>query len=137
VRSRPALAAITLNRRGGGVAAVSRLLHQVVADEWGEDCQVITLVDSGAVSLETGLERRIQFGARMAWLQASGRCDWMMCTHLSVARAQDLIPSPVRRPYAVFLHGIEAWRPLTPSQRRALLGATLLLANSAYTSARV
>jgi phosphatidylinositol alpha-1,6-mannosyltransferase len=137
VRSRPALAAITLNRRGGGVAAVSRLLQQVVAGEWGRDCRVVTLVRPGADSLETGPQRRIRFGARLTWLQASGQCDWMLCTHLSVARAQDLIPAPVRRPYAVFLHGIEAWRPLTPSQQRALQGATVLLANSAYTSARV
>jgi phosphatidylinositol alpha-1,6-mannosyltransferase len=137
VKSRPALAAITLGRRGGGVAAVSRLLYQVVSDEWGGDCRAVTLVESSADSLETGLQRRISFGARMTWLQASGRCDWMMCTHLSVARAQELIPPPIRRPYALFLHGIEAWRPLTASQQRALQGATVLLANSAYTSARV
>jgi phosphatidylinositol alpha-1,6-mannosyltransferase len=137
VRSGPAIAAITLNRRGGGVAAVSRLLHQVVSERWGGDCRVVTLVDADAASLETGLRRRVSFGAQLTWLQASGRCDWMLCTHLSVARAQKLIPSPARRPYAVFLHGIEAWRPLTASQRRALGGATVLLANSAYTSARV
>jgi phosphatidylinositol alpha-1,6-mannosyltransferase len=137
VTSRPAIGAITLNRRGGGVAAVSRLLHQVLSEGWGGPCPVVTLVDADAPSLETGLRRRVSFGAHLTWLQASGRCDWMMCTHLSVARAQELIPSPVRRPYAVFLHGIEAWRPLTPSQRRALRGATVLLANSAYTSARV
>jgi len=137
VRSRPAIGAITLNRRGGGVAAVSRLLHQVVSEGWGGDCRAVTLVDAAARSLETGLRQRVSFGARLTWLQASGRCDWMMCTHLSVARAQELIPSPLRRPYAVFLHGIEAWRPLTASQRSALRGATVLLANSAYTSARV
>jgi phosphatidyl-myo-inositol dimannoside synthase len=136
-RPRPGLAAITLNRRGGGVAAVSRLLRQVVSDEWGRECRVVTLVEERAASLESGIARRLSFGARMTWLQASGQCDWMMCSHLSVARAQHLIPSPVRRPYALFLHGIEAWRPLTSSQQRALRGAAVLLANSAYTSARV
>jgi len=137
MRSRPAIGAITLNRRGGGVAAVSRLLHQAVSEVWGGDCRVVTLVEADAASLETGLRRRVSFGAQLTWLQASGRCNWMLCTHLSVARAQELIPSPVRRPYAVFLHGIEAWRPLTASQQRALRGAAVLLANSAYTSARV
>jgi phosphatidylinositol alpha-1,6-mannosyltransferase len=137
VKSRPALAAITLAPLGGGVAAVSRLLAQVLADGWGAGCPVVTLTRAGAPSLETGSGRRLGFGARLTWLQASGQCDWLVCTHLSVARAQGAIPPPVRRPYAVFLHGIEAWRPLSEARRRALAGAAVVLTNSAYTAARV
>jgi Zn ribbon nucleic-acid-binding protein len=36
-------------------------------------------------------------------------------------------------PYAVFLHGIEVWKPIVGRRREALLGASLLLVNSATT----
>jgi phosphatidylinositol alpha-1,6-mannosyltransferase len=36
-------------------------------------------------------------------------------------------------PYAVFLHGIEVWKPIVGRRREALLGANLLLVNSATT----
>jgi phosphatidylinositol alpha-1,6-mannosyltransferase len=53
--------------------------------------------------------------------------------HLSVLHA--IIPSLRRVPYVVFLHGIEVWQPLLGRRRDALLGATLLIANSETTVA--
>ncbi len=43
----------------------------------------------------------------------------------------------MRRPYGIFLHGIEAWRPLSDMQRAVIEGASVLLANSRYTADRI
>jgi phosphatidylinositol alpha-1,6-mannosyltransferase len=47
------------------------------------------------------------------------------------------IPRRLRQPYAIFLHGIEVWRPLTRGEQAVLEGAQLRLANSPFTAARV
>jgi phosphatidylinositol alpha-1,6-mannosyltransferase len=131
----PALAAISLNARGGGVARVSVLVRRVFADHWGDACRLKTLTSGD--DLRSTTWDRAMFGAELAASQALGRCRWVFYSHLRIARVQAFIPPPFRRPYAVFLHGIEAWRPLTRSERRVLEGATLLVANSAYTAKRV
>jgi phosphatidylinositol alpha-1,6-mannosyltransferase len=77
------------------------------------------------------------FGARVAALQAAGMCDWMFFTHLAVAKTQLFVPSALRRRYAVFVHGIEAWRPLGLAEQQALSGASLRIANSEFTARRV
>lgn len=133
---RPGLAAVTFSEHGGGIAAVSRLLQRVLNETL--DRPVLTFALSpNRVRFDTGTAARIAFGARIALAQMAGHCDWMLFTHLSLATAQARIPSRVRRPYAVFLHDIEAWTPLSPFRRRVLAGAFLRLANSQYTAHRV
>jgi phosphatidylinositol alpha-1,6-mannosyltransferase len=61
----------------------------------------------------------------------------VLFSHLGLARAERLVPAPLRAPYAVFLHGVEAWRRLGPVDRHLLAGAALRLANSNYTADRV
>lgn len=135
----PALAAITLDQTGGGVAAVSRLVWQVFRDRWGDDCRLFTLVGGGAElrSLDSSTAARLGFGTVLAREQLFGQCPWVFYSHLSVARVQQFVPAPLRRPYAVFLHGIEAWRSLPASQQRVLAGAALRVANSQFTARRV
>jgi phosphatidylinositol alpha-1,6-mannosyltransferase len=137
--TRPCLAAITLDREGGGVATVSRLFRQAFRDRWGEGSSLVTLVDDGkaTTSLEASTFARIRFGTRLASRQILGQCPWVFYTHLSVARVQGFVPPPVRQPYGVFLHGVEAWQRLAASQRRVLTGAALRIANSAFTARRV
>lgn len=137
--SRPCLAAITLDPKGGGVAAVSRLLWRVFEDRWPGTTRLVTLLDDGAArrSLESSTATRLRFGAQMAGTQASRQCDWIMYSHLSVAKVQAFVPPPIRRPYAVFIHGIEAWREITHAQAWVLRGATLRVANSVFTAGRV
>ncbi len=133
----PAVAAITLHPAGGGVAAVARLVWDAMQARWKSGATLVTLVPGGQpTSLETSTPARLAFGARIAALQATGRCRWTFYTHVSLAQVQRFVPGP-RRPYVVFLHGIEAWRPLTPAAARVLAGATLRVANSRYTAARV
>jgi phosphatidylinositol alpha-1,6-mannosyltransferase len=74
---------------------------------------------------------------RIVGLQAAG-ADWVLYAHLGLARAHRLVPPWWRRRYAVFLHGIEVWGTgLSHDRRAALAGATLRIANSAYTARRI
>ena len=56
---------------------------------------------------------------------------------VTLAQAQQFVPKPMRRPYGVFLHGIEAWTDLSPNEKRAVVAADLRIANSRYTAKRV
>lgn len=132
-------AAITLDQRAGGVAAASRIMWRALAARWNGACRLLTLSRSpgaGAAG-RPGLASRLRFGAQLAASQALGDCRWILFSHLSLARAQLFVPRRFRRPYAVFLHGIEAWTALTTAQRQTLRGAALLIANSDYTARRV
>jgi phosphatidylinositol alpha-1,6-mannosyltransferase len=135
----PGLVAITLDARGGGVAAASRLMWQAFQDRWHGECRLETLVDDGAENstLETDTATRVAFGARLAKAQVLNECRWLFYSHLGVAQVQNYLPSAFRRPYGIFLHGIEVWRELTAGQRRLLSEASLLVANSEYTARRV
>ncbi len=138
--TRPCLAAITLDPQGGGVATVSRLVWQVFQDRWGQNCKLFTLVDGQGQelrSLESSTAARVGFGTVVARAQVLRQCPWVFYSHLGVARVQQFVPTPVRRPYAVFLHGIEAWCNLSPALRRVMDGAALRVANSHFTARRV
>lgn len=132
---RAGLAAVTLDARGGGVSAVARLLWRYV-QERGDRSSLFTLVPArrAARSLETGPGRRLGFGARIAVAQALGRCEWMLYSHLSLAKVQAFVPRAGRRPYVVFLHGIEAWRALPADLARILASASVRIANSEFTA---
>ena len=118
---------------------VSRLLWRVFSDRWGDQTRLMTLLeDSGPLdSLDSSTATRLRFGTALAGGQAFGQCPWVFYSHMSVARVQSFVPAPFRRPYGVFLHGIEAWQPLAPPQRRVLQGAAVRIANSRFTADRV
>jgi glycosyltransferase involved in cell wall biosynthesis len=59
--------------------------------------------------------------------------DFVLYDHVDLAILHAIIPRLRPIPYAVFLHGIEVWRPIVGRRREALLGASLLLVNSATT----
>jgi len=59
--------------------------------------------------------------------------DFVLYDHVDLAILHTIIPRLRPVPYAVFLHGIEVWKPLVGRRREALLGASLLLVNSATT----
>jgi len=59
--------------------------------------------------------------------------DFVVYDHVDLAILHAIIPRLRPIPYAVFLHGIEVWKPVVGRRREALLGASLLLVNSATT----
>src|SRR5262249_25480023 len=102
-----------------------------MGDTWGDHRRPITLSDAPADPdrpTRPTIASRAGFGLRLAAAQAAHPDGWLFFTHLSLARAQRLMPGILRRPYAVFLHGIEAWRPLSGHERAVLRGAALRVA---------
>lgn len=61
--------------------------------------------------------------------------DLIIYDHVHLAVLHGSLPGLRHIPYAVFLHGIEVWEWLSGRRREALLGATMLIANSATTVA--
>jgi phosphatidylinositol alpha-1,6-mannosyltransferase len=131
----PLLAAVSLDERGGGVALVARLLWEVMQREWGRGARLLRLIDGQ--NPQPTFADKSRYALRLAALQASPDIDLILYSHLRLAKPLLGVPRAYRKPYAVFLHGIEAWRGLPPGQLQLLADAELRLANSAFTARRV
>lgn len=131
----PRLASIA-RRKGDGVGYVSLLLDRALRDLFGRDLTAVDLAPArvGRVSAyETA-----RFAGRLGSAALRGRGDWVLYSHLGIARAQRLLPPPLRSPYAVFVHGIEVWESSLDASRISLLRrARLRIANSEYTAHRL
>jgi phosphatidylinositol alpha-1,6-mannosyltransferase len=131
-------AAVTLDARGGGIAAVSRLLWRAVADAWPEESELVTLMPpSASGAARPSALAKARFAADVLTTHVRGTVRWTLYSHLALARLQPWLHGRLARPYAIFLHGIEAWRPLSSTDVRAVTGASLLIANSSYTARRL
>jgi glycosyltransferase involved in cell wall biosynthesis len=118
-----------------GIAYVGLLLERALAElaPWSRTITVFPDVEGG--SDPTLLQRGV-FKARL--LRGGHRAELLLFNHLGVATAEVSLPSRLRRPYAVFLHGSEAWDPdIEPDRKRALAQAKILIANSELTAQRV
>ena len=130
----PMLAVITLTPGGDGVAVVAKLIWRAFERRW-RDARLVTMFDGPART--PGLTDKAGFAAGLMTALAAHRPSAVVYSHLGLARAQAYVPSLFERPYAVFLHGIEAWGALDESDVRLLQRARLRLANSAFTACRV
>jgi phosphatidylinositol alpha-1,6-mannosyltransferase len=83
------------------------------------------------------LGRKIAFGGPLILDQLRSRVHSILFSHLGLAGVERLVPSRLQAPYGVFLHGIEAWKPLTAGQTTTVNRARLRAANSQYTARRV
>lgn len=57
----------------------------------------------------------------------------IVCTHLGLSPVARLAAARAKRPYVVFIHGVEAWLPLPGRSRCGLARAECLLFNSEFT----
>ena len=57
----------------------------------------------------------------------------VISTHIGISPVARILAARTGRPYHVFIHGVEAWKPLKLRARWGLHGAARLLANSRYT----
>lgn len=135
MRGRRLLLASVSRQGSDGVAHVARLLERAIRELTGVPAQVIDLEPARGDGVS--LRERLRFAAGLIGRQAAARPDLVVFSHLSVARAQRTVPPAVRRPYVIFLHGIEAWGAPLPEDRLSVLrGAAALLSNSHYTARR-
>lgn len=118
-----------------GIAYVGLLLERALTElaPWTRTITVFPDVEGDA---DPTLVQRGLFTVRL--IRGGRRADCVLYNHLGIAAAQESVPARFRRPYAVFVHGNEAWEPeLDADRRRALGAATLLIANSTLTAERV
>ena len=118
-----------------GIAYVGLLLERVLTElaPWTRTITVFPDVEGEA---DPTLVQRGLFSVRL--VHGGRHADCVLYNHLGIATAQAGLPARLRRPYAVFVHGAEAWDPaLDPERRRALAEATLLVANSEHTARQV
>jgi len=130
----PTVAAITLHSSGGGIAAVSQLLWRVFESQW-ERARLVTMFNHD--SRPASLVEKARFTSALTRAQLLGQTDWVLFSHLALAQVQHAIPGRLRCGYGVFLHGIEAWKPLSGRELQVLAEADVRLANSTYTANRV
>jgi phosphatidylinositol alpha-1,6-mannosyltransferase len=120
---------------GGGVAVVARLLWGALGGNNRLDPRLLVLIE-GDRPMPTFVEK-VRYALELTGIQASATTDWILYSHLGLAKPLGSIPRRWQKPYAVFLHGIEVWRPLTSGEQAILERADLRLANSRYTADRV
>ncbi len=131
----PVVSAITIEAGGDGIAAVSRALWDVVRGTWGGSCRLVTMWPGPA--RRPRFADKARFAARMNATHLLGGSRWILFTHLKLLRTLSALPALARPPYAVFLHGLEAWGELPARDEQLLRGARLRLANSRFTAQRV
>lgn len=114
---------------------VGLLLEHALAESWGA-VRVVPLNSASAEHI--GARAAARFAFRLLCAQLRPPPLPVLFNHIGIARAQRRLPRWLRRPYAVFVHGIEIWDPaLGADRKRVVRDAALRLSNSAYTAERV
>ncbi|HET6284003.1 MAG TPA: glycosyltransferase family 4 protein [Polyangia bacterium] len=136
LRTNPGLAVVTLRRDGGGIAYSSRLFERALR-QFSSSTPWLLKLDPKRYDGVT-IPERVSFASKLIAGQLSRQADWLLFTHLNIARVQNVVPAPVRLPYAVVLNDIEGWSADIPPDRvRAMKQATLRIGISRYTADRV
>jgi phosphatidyl-myo-inositol dimannoside synthase len=128
-RVRPRIALVTsgIGTKHGGIGVVAELIVSALSD----------YSDLAVWEHRAFWPRfaRIPAAVGTAFFGSLKTPDFVLYDHVDLAVLHAVIPRLKSVPYAVFLHGIEVWKPLVGRRREALLGANLLLVNSATTAA--
>ncbi len=129
------LGTITQESGHGGVARVSVLLWHALEKFAGTNRRLVTLLEKN--SRQPKVTDKLRFAWELSRLQWHGQAKWILFDHVGIAAVQNLIPPAQRAPYAVVLHGVEVWRPLSPWQKRVLRAAAIRIAVSHHTAGQV
>ncbi len=128
---------------GGGRALVGRLLAQAglsYALDRDVRFEVVSLGKEGLpgtpLELQAMAGNRRSLAATVWRRQLSRHPPALLFDLLGLARVQALLPRAATAPYGVMLYGIEVWRPLSTSARRALAGAHRPISISRHTLER-
>jgi phosphatidylinositol alpha-1,6-mannosyltransferase len=137
----------------GGIERVTRTLVRALADAFGaERVGLLSLYAQGDKPLPcrllySGRRRhwgRISLAEKMAYLAAclSAARRWrkrlaVVACHPHLAPVARACAAVAGRPYAVWCHGEEVWRPLRPAVRAALVAADAVFVPSRFTARQV
>ncbi len=127
------LGTITQEPGYGGIARVSVLLWRAMEELTGNRRRVVTLLRD---SPHPRPADKLRFAWEVAGMQWRGQAQWVLFDHLGIAAVENLIPRSRRAPYAIFLHGVEVWCPLSPRQEELLRSAAIRIAPSRYSAER-
>lgn len=127
VRVRPRIALVTsgVGTKHGGIGVVAELIVSALSDY-----SDLVVWEHHAFWPRFA---RIPAAVGTAFFGSLKTPDLVLYDHVDLAVLHAVIPRLKSVPYAVFLHGIEVWKPLVGRRREAMLGANLLLVNSATT----
>jgi phosphatidylinositol alpha-1,6-mannosyltransferase len=128
VRPRIVLVTSGIGTKHGGIGVVAQLIVSAL-----EDHADLAVWEHHAFWPRFA---RIPAAVGTALLGSLKTPDFVVYDHVDLAVLHAIIPRLQNIPYAVFLHGIEVWKCLVGRRQEALLGASLLLVNSATTAAQ-
>ena len=128
------IGAAVLEAGRGGIARVARMTARTLLDA-GTCTDLLALVDNEPTEI-CGRQSRAFAGSKLRYAAACHRAalshDWFIYDAVGVARAHPRLLG-LRRPYGVWVHGVEVWDSLSADRARALRGADLVLSNSQFT----
>jgi phosphatidylinositol alpha-1,6-mannosyltransferase len=125
----------------GGICRVARLMTRVVAEEAAKsNLSVRSLVlNDFAPPTDLGVQIESARGSRARFLykvnKAAFTYSHAIYDFLGMSRAHFQIPFR-RRPFMVWIHGIEVWEGAWPCHLKRSRGAQVLISNTEYTRAR-
>src|SRR5665213_1841859 len=122
----------------GGVQSYTKTLVAALQEILGAEGVRVVAVSREPEAQQNGtlaLSRSVKLGffvralaAAMVW-----RPDLVICAHLGVAPAAQIIRKFRAIPYWLVIHGIEVWANLPPAKQRALRGAQRYIALTRFT----
>jgi phosphatidyl-myo-inositol dimannoside synthase len=136
--TRVVLGAATFAAGQGGISHVARISATATI---GVGCEVslISYLDNAPMIIDGARSSTVAHGSKIRFAAlchlAALRASHVLYDSTGIARAHPRIPA-LRRPYAVWMHGIEAWEGLQPAALAMTHGAALVLVNSHYTLER-
>ncbi len=137
--SRVLLAATSFRAGNGGIARVARLTARALATGRPETrTDAISLLDDDPVD-DLGVRVTVTHSSKPRFALALHRAalghSRFVYDFAGIARAHPRLP-PLRRPFAVWMHGVEVWEDARADRLRALRSADLVLCNSHHTRQR-
>ncbi|RBI69001.1 glycosyltransferase family 1 protein [Roseovarius sp. TE539] len=128
------IGAAVLEAGRGGIARVARMTARTLI-EAGARTDIFALADAAPTDISEQRAgafagSKVRFAA--ACHAAALTHDWFLYDAVGPARAHPRLPG-LRRPYGVWIHGVEVWDSLSPDRAWALRGADLVLSNSQFT----
>lgn len=118
----------------GGIARVARMTARALAGAV-ERLDMLALHDDGPIEV-AGRRSSTVKGSKLAYAarchEAALNHDVFLYDQVGLARAHPRLPG-LRRPYGVWIHGVEVWDHLSAARTQALKRARFVLANSRFT----